>query len=279
MLGLAAAVYAVAWAARAAVRALGGKLEYRIENDPGMVTLYAIAAVCTVLFAVFDWRASPAAAISRYWAARRTVWTGFLLSASVTILAVATEYLVFWLLGAASWHTHAWQRFGGIWAFRAVLGLGIVVLLATTEELIFRGFVFNYLRTSNAPSETTGAVLGSALIFALVHHFPGPLAWPSPRESPFLIGLFLLGVLLAVTYLASGSLACAVGVHAGLLTVEVFGRNRRTRLVAISQSAWWMGTDNDLRTAPIVWAQFIILAIAIWWARRHLSGLTRVEPP
>ena len=73
MVWLAAAVNVVAWGAQAAVGALGGRLEYKIENDPGMVTLYAIAAVCTGLFALFDWKASPAAALSRYWAARRTV--------------------------------------------------------------------------------------------------------------------------------------------------------------------------------------------------------------
>src|SRR5690606_5300440 len=88
---------------------------------------------------------------------------------------------------------------------RTIIAMFIVVILATTEELIFRVFLMRYLRWSAAPAVTIGAVLFSSLVFATSHNLTDPLAWLSPSEHPLFIGLFLLGILLCTAYIASGS--------------------------------------------------------------------------
>jgi hypothetical protein len=72
-----------------------------------------------------------------------------------------------------------------------------------TEELIFRGFVFNALRRY---LPTVAAVLLSALIFGFAHWQPGNAGAIAP--------LVATGVVLAAVYVRSGSLVASMITHA-----------------------------------------------------------------
>lgn len=273
---LAAGIHLVARLVRSLVHAAGIRMEYAATDTPGQITLYVIALGAAFAFLALVWKASPAPALRRYWAWRSRVLAGFLVTAGLTFVTLLAEYGLLHWIGMAGPRAQGWARIGWPWAGRTLVSFGIIVVLAATEELIFRGFVFNYLRGGSR--SVVAPIAGSAFIFAAAHHFPDPEAWLSPQQWPLFTGLSLLGGVLALAYLVSGSLACAVGIHAALLTVEVLARFPRTRIVFVSQSAWWMGIDNDLRTAPLVWAQFVLLGLVIWWTRRPLRELAEVEP-
>lgn len=87
-----------------------------------------------------------------------------------------------------------------------VLSIVIAVVLAPiTEEVVFRGVLFRAL--ADRVGHVVGAVL-SAAIFALIHVevlFSQPLG---------LVGLFVVGVLLAVSYHVTGSLIVPILGHA-----------------------------------------------------------------
>ena len=264
---------------RAVVRAAGGNLEFRYNSDAGVVTLYLLGLLGMAIFARSVGAVSLRGSLAPYRARGRRVLFGFVLGASFVVAVLLLDYLLLRWVGTAAWQPGL-QRWDFSLAARTLLALGVVILIATAEECIFRGFAFNYLRSSGARSATVGAVFGSALLFALAHHlFYDPKLMFTRSEGLLLTGVFFLGVLLAVVYLASGSLACAVGVHAGLLLVEIFARNKRTRLVLVSQPAWWMGVNGDLRTAPAAWLQIIALTLIVLWVERWARPLTAIEPP
>ena len=84
--------------------------------------------------------------------------------------------------------------------------IGAVVFAPVVEELLFRGVLLRALLRRFQP---VVAVLGSAVIFALVHYVG------DPNTLPFLPALAGLGALLAVVTLRSGDLSTAIFIHAG----------------------------------------------------------------
>jgi len=92
------------------------------------------------------------------------------------------------------------------WAREAGSGLVVLTPAAAAEELLFRGYAFQWL--VRAAGSLIGTVLGSAA-FAAAH-----LSNPDPSALA-LINLFLAGVLLSVAYLKTRSLWFATAVHLG----------------------------------------------------------------
>ena len=84
--------------------------------------------------------------------------------------------------------------------------IGAVILAPIVEELLFRGVL---LRALLRRFEPVTAVLGSAIIFALVHYIG------DPNTLPFLPALTGLGALLALVALRSGDLSMSIFIHAG----------------------------------------------------------------
>jgi hypothetical protein len=93
-------------------------------------------------------------------------------------------------------------------AVRTMLPLfAIATWVSLTEELIFRGFLLNEL--SALPSGSGAAVV--SVIFALSH-----LLWEGRTQILQLPGLWLMGMVLVVArWVDGGSLALAMGLHAG----------------------------------------------------------------
>lgn len=101
-----------------------------------------------------------------------------------------------------------------------LLLLGVVsFLIASIEELVFRGIFINFL--SQDYSILLTAII-SSLIFALLH-----LVWEQKNTIPQLPGLFLLGLVLFYAVIKDGnSLGLAIGLHGGwvlaLASVDTF---------------------------------------------------------
>ncbi len=92
--------------------------------------------------------------------------------------------------------------------------LGAVVFAPMVEELLFRGVLLRALLRKFPPA---AAVIGSSVVFALVHYVG------DPNTLPFLPALAGLGAVLAVVTLKTGDLSMAIWIHAGFnLTTTIW---------------------------------------------------------
>ena len=123
---------------------------------------------------------------------------------------------------------------------KALLGAGAAVAIAVGEETLFRGIV---LRRVRRDAGDVLAVAATALVYAAVHvirarSFAAPVhAWSGVQQTsvlfaplasgaalPQVVGLSLLGVLLAVARLRSGALWLPIGIHAAFVAAFRVGR-------------------------------------------------------
>ena len=122
----------------------------------------------------------------------------------LSVLSLIVVFMSQWLLGWVEWHSENWQRLGKVLLPVLLLGLWIGV----TEELVFRGFLFNELQQNY--SLGVAAVI-SSIIFALLH-----LIWEQKNTLPQLPGLWVMGMVLVLArWVDSGNLGLAWGLHAG----------------------------------------------------------------
>jgi CAAX amino terminal protease family. len=88
-----------------------------------------------------------------------------------------------------------------------VILLAFLLVAPVAEELFFRGVAYNAWERERGPWV---AVVGSAALFAAIH------------SSLFaLVPIFALGVMLALLYRRTGSLAANIALHAGFNTISV----------------------------------------------------------
>src|SRR5437773_4406252 len=129
---------------------------------------------------------------------------------------------------------------------KALLGAGAAVAIAVGEEALFRGIVLRRIRRD---AGDVLAVAATALVYAAVHvirarSFAAPVhAWSGVQQTsvlfaplasgaalPQVVGLSLLGVLLAVARLRSGALWLPIGIHAAFVAAFRVGDRKSTRL-------------------------------------------------
>ena len=264
-----AVFFLAAWGSRAGSALMNLPADVRATVD--YIIVYAFGLAISAALVRYAWTSPPWNTWTTFrW---KGILAGFAVTSTATFLAAAVaENLVLILLGtplysSAVWHALSWRRvtiYDPSW-------IG-VILVAAVEELIFRGVLFNYLLYGTSRWRVARATLMSSVIFALAHNLRDPLAWFTTDKAPLLLGLTLLGVLLATAYFNTGSLACSAGIHAGLAWIGLF--NGRTHLDGLLRGNWLMGASKDLRTAPMVWALFIVLMIACRLAGRRLRRLT-----
>jgi len=157
-----------------------------------------------------------------------------------------------------------------------VSALLVVLVLATVEELIFRAFFLRYLRHNDTFRVTVAAIIGSSVIFSLSHLIALSGSWHDPAKIPLLFGLFIIGALAGTTYVVTGSIACSIGIHCGLLGFKVFFR--RTDLATLSpDGSWWLGGTSDLRIGPLSWFILLSMTAVIVLCRRWLWERLWVE--
>lgn len=88
--------------------------------------------------------------------------------------------------------------------------LGIVIAAPIIEEVFFRGFLMTGLSSTFVGSY--GAILISSIIWASIH---------VQYEFHYLVVIFLLGILLGVARLKSGSLFLAIILHSSVNLLSV----------------------------------------------------------
>lgn len=273
LLLLLAGIAAACAIAELAFRLSGTGYSLTQRAGPGQKVFFAIGFIAILWFSPVVAKVSPIAFLRGYLRDWRRMAGGFTAMFLLAFGSMILLHVVLGLFGVISWNTLAWAALTPkIWE-RTAVALLIVIVLATAEELIFRGFILRYLQARAVTGVTLAAVLVSAAIFSALHAPRFFLTEPREIFIPLLTGLFLLGVLLGTVYVTTGSLACCIGIHAGLLGFKVF--QRRTQLVAYDQN-WLLGvrTDGmDLLAGPGIWlllgaAVLLFVAFRFWlWPR------------
>jgi len=247
----------------------GGSLSIHRMSGAGLVILYALILLLLLLFMTVFSPISAASYVRLYWARRLRAASGFFVMFCFGAVGVLILYATLAMAGQLTWSADGWRHI-------APLGVLTGCAVAITEEIVFRGFVLSFLRWSERTAVTVSAVLFSAFFFAVVHDFADPLNWLTASAFPLFVGLFLIGILLAVTYVVTGSLWCAIGLHAALLVTGRVLPRRDT--IVIDYEPWWLGSGaGDLRMAPVVWVFFILVTIVIYAIRSPLRHWLSVE--
>jgi len=151
-----------------------------------------------------------------------------------------------------------------------VLGfIPVAALVGVLEELVFRGFLLQHLLPFSRPV----AVAVSSALYALVHLKTTSLGLGIWFE---LIGLFLLGSVLSLSYLATHQLYIALGLHASL----AYGARVNKLVVHFfpePPTLWVMGTGR-LVNGMVSWALLLVIGgIVMWWTRASHRGGTQDE--
>lgn len=263
----------VAVAVEAILHALHAPFSLTDRKGPGQIILFAIGIIPSLWFS----RAVAGVSFIDFVRGYRRDWRrmarGFLSMFLLAAGAMLVVYIFLTAIGTTRWSQTAWNDLTPeIWG-RTAIALLVVLVLATTEEMIFRAFILRYFRWSSAPSVTIAAIIASALIFSLSHLIA---LQQSSRDdfAPLLFGLFLLGALLGTVYVVTGSIACSIGIHAGLLGFKVF--LRRTELIDYAPGGL-TGGSSDLRTGPGIWLVMVLTIIAFIYWRKWLRQKFWIE--
>jgi membrane protease YdiL (CAAX protease family) len=192
-------------AGRAAFEWAGAALAAR-GLSPGLAAL-APAPIYVGLVVAAVWGAARVVpSVQMVWASlgpasspRRQLAAGVVLSALLVAAVFAVELAGGWLAVArAALSARLLSGIAGYFLLYAVI--------AFNEELVFRGALLTLL---SGPGGRVAGVVGSSLLFTAVHV-------ADVATSQRLIGLFLLGVVLAQLYLWSRSLWLPIAVHWGV---------------------------------------------------------------
>ncbi len=167
---------------------------------------------------------------------------------------------------------------------RYLLGATLTaVLVATLEELVFRGALFGLLRQA---MPWPAALVISSAVYSAVHFIKTgqtalPIQWHSglallwemfrhpPPLVPAFFTLFVVGSMLALSYQRTGALYFSIGLHAGwIFWLRAYGFLSRS---SGAHPLFW-GTDNLIDG----WLSFIILMVLFVLIARQKQG---ISPP
>jgi membrane protease YdiL (CAAX protease family) len=204
--------------------------------------------------------------------AQAAVWRGL----SGVALAASAIGVLFALAAIAGGSIH-----GGMIAASMLRYLPAAILIAAIEEAFFRAFLLTGMEDELGSS---GALLASSAIFALVHvirspaHFYliqfRPLAGAKTlalyvervfhlEVGPSLLGLFLLGIVLGQAFVLTRQVYCSLGLHVGF----VLGAKTWRVGVGGAIPRWLAGPGAvPLIAAPAAWlASAIMLGVLRLW--------------
>lgn len=262
----------VALVVEATLRLLHSSYSLTDSRGPGEWSFLAISLAAMLLFIWYVARVDSLQFIARYVMQWRRTLKGFLLMFCATMLLAAAGYLVLAAFGYVQWSHAEWENLRVDIVEKISIALLIVLVLAMVEELIFRAFLLRYLRYDDSFWVTVAAVVVSSAIFSVSHLVALIDVWHLIGKAALLTGLFTIGLLLGTVYVVTGSLACSIGVHCGLLGFKVI--LIRTDVVSLVPD--WLVAD-DIRCAPLAWLAFLLSTLAVILWRRRLHAAFRVE--
>ena len=186
---------------------------------------------------------------------RRQFWAGLLLGLSMVAVLLGLVAAI----GACRLEVIA--NHAKIW-FVLLTFLPSVVLIGVLEELVFRGFILQHL----LPYSRLLAVVLSSFLYAVVH--VKTISWTSGLSRD-LVGLFLLGGALALSFLQTHQLYFAVGLHAAL----AYGARINKLFVdfAPDSLSWLVGTSR-LTDGLLNWTVLLTMGAGIFWWGRSLRS-------
>ncbi len=233
---------------------------------------------------------------------------------SLLLLALAGLWPLLRALGATTWREAGlvpphgqWKRFSGglilgFFSLAIVAGIALgsgnrivvpnltahkivgtlfsaiatAAMVATLEEILFRGGIFGGLRRMFI---WPLALLASSMIYAVVHFFQrtewtGAVTWNSglillPRMLggfvdfyalvPGFFSLTLAGILLGLAYQRTGNLYFSIGLHAGwIFWLKIYGAFTAS---APHAATWFWGTDKMVDGWLALWVLLFTLVI------------------
>lgn len=210
---------------------------------------------------------------------RRHLGLGILAGMSTTVVYFGLLYTGGWLV----WRTQSAVDLAS-WFVEYAAGAAIV---AVAEEVFFRAVM---LRTMIQDWGVARGIAVSTAVFAVVHAISGSLrvsdGWDPTIATRLLktyftnpegtvaddvrlmIGLALLGTLLCLVVIRTGSLWTAIGVHGAMVLASRLGK--KTLFPAEHYREWLLG-DRTIPVAGVV--PYVVLAMAILlvllWRPRH----------
>ena len=274
LLGLIAGIFFASFGAQSIFGAVGISIDLMAASGAGQIINYLIVLICAYLFATLVWRQSVTGYFFLYFQNWRKALGGFSVCAGLALSVGMLWYMFVFAAGGARWSSAAWAQTDAHELLKLLLPDLIAIILATTEEILFRALAFRYLLTSTTRWAVFRAMIVSSIIFALAHRFDDPLSWLELRFVGLLIGLTLLGCLLALVYYLTNSLACSIGTHTGLIWIALA---KKTQIIQVASSGWDISNSFDPRTGPAAWLLFILLAVLFWSLRRWLRPSFEIE--
>jgi len=267
-------IYLAWFAAQSIFDAAGIPIDLKAASGAGQIINYAIVLGAAYLFTTLVWRQSVIGFFLLYFQNWRKALNGFLVCGVLTITVTFLWYMFVFAVRGARWSSAAWALTDTHALMKLFLTGLVGIVIATTEEILFRGLAFKYLLSATTPWAIVRAMLLSSIIFALSHRFDDPLSWLEIKWAGLLIGLVLLGCLLALVYYLTNSLAGSIGAHSGLIWIAMV---KKTQIIQIAHPGWEITNSFDPRTGPAAWILFILLAVLFWSLRRWMRKTFEIE--
>jgi len=274
LLGLIAGIYLAWFAAQSIFDAAHIPIDLTAASGVGQIINYAIVLICAYLFTTLVWRQSVIGFFVIYFQNWRKTLKGFLFCAGLSVTVAFAWYMFVFAAGGARWSSVAWALIDTHAVGKLFLTCLVGIVIAATEEILFRSLAFKYLLNAATTAAIVRAIFLSSIIFALSHRFDNPLAWLDLKETGLLIGLVLLGCLLALVYYLTNSIACAIGTHSGLIWIAMV---KKTQIIQVAHSGWDITNSFDPRTGPAAWILFILLSVLFWSLRRWMRKTFAIE--
>ncbi len=221
----------------------------------------AAAISLWVSMARWEWKPVRACGLSSSRDGAEQLACGLLLGASILVFMLAM-----YLMTGVCHFNMAPDR---VKLWHTLVGFAPAALLVgVLEELVFRGYLLRHLLPYSKPV----ACIASSLLYAVVHLKTPPTEWMIWME---LSGLFLLGVILSLSYLLTKQLYFAVGLHA----VLAYGARVNKLVISFPNSSlpWLFGTSR-LVNGLVSWVGLLLVwGILVWWWRSSLQTISTLE--
>lgn len=189
---------------------------------------------------------------------------------AVGILLISVSFLAIWLFNGLHINT---IQYDSETLKAVVISLGLFILVALSEELLFRGYIQGLLRNHYGANI---AIIHSSILFALLH-----MMNPGILSTPFtLINIFLVGLFFAVTREITGGIWLAIGFHltwnffqGNIYGFAVSGTDSKTIISITSQgNSFISGGDFGAEGSMIATVILLIACIIVIRKRRSKSA-------